>query len=61
MRIQKEFFDEEVYIPIEDVKQMLRELGLEQFYQKGSDTSPPIRITHETVAKAIKEIYQEDE
>lgn len=48
-------------VPLEDVKQMLKELGLEQFYLNGSETSPPIRIPHSCVKKAIHEIYQEDE
>lgn len=48
-------------IAVEDVKQMLRELGLEQFYLNGSETSPPIRIPYNTVKEAIEEIYQEDE
>ena len=44
-------------IPVEDVKQMLRELGLEQFYLKGSVTSPPIRIPYDVVKQAVQEIY----
>lgn len=44
-------------VSLEDVKQMLRELGLEQFYLNGSETSPPIRIPHSCVKQAVQEIY----
>ena len=45
-------------IPVEDVKQMLRELGLEQFYLNGSETSPPLRIPYNSVKQAVQEIYK---